>query len=340
MQHNKKIKEIQSEDISRLLVSNFSSLMGEFFEMQSSFLSGIYKRYGNIETANIILCLTKITHLQILRLRERKMYHDVSLENFWNNYNNLSKPTQKIISIVKSTAIPKETVRRKIKELMLQGLVSTNQNSKEYYLNLLPKYEQIYLKIHKEETEVLSKFIYSCAECLKLPLNKAMITNEIRFQFSFYWFHFLSCQLNWLNMWQNKIKDIDLILITLQAVIPTLKYLDHNENIKNLSLNNLYLLIGHTVGDYKFSKASVSAASISDVTGIPRATCVRKLEILRKLGLLERDSSSKRFFITQSTKNRTKSIFTKENINTTVEIFSNFLAIILNTLRMNENKIA
>ena len=31
-------------------------------------------------------------------------------------------------------------------------------------------------------------------------------------------------------------------------------------------------------------------------------------------------SPSKRFFITQSTKNRTKSIFTKENINTTVEI--------------------
>ena len=37
-------------------------------------------------------------HLEIIRQREKNMNHDISLENFWNNFNNISRPTEKIVS--------------------------------------------------------------------------------------------------------------------------------------------------------------------------------------------------------------------------------------------------
>ena len=67
MQAEKKVKEIQPKDISELLLNHTADLMSGFYEMQSTFLSGIYKRYKSIETANIILCLAKKMHLEIIR---------------------------------------------------------------------------------------------------------------------------------------------------------------------------------------------------------------------------------------------------------------------------------
>ena len=157
MQTERKIKELQSSDINQLLLKRTADLMSGFYEMQSTFLSGIYKRYKSIETANIILCLAKEMHLQIMRQREKNMNHDISLDNFWNNFNNISRPTQKIVYISNMTGIPKETTRRKIKRLMNQNFVLLNKKNKEYYWNLLSKHQDDYYKIVTNEIEIVSK---------------------------------------------------------------------------------------------------------------------------------------------------------------------------------------
>ena len=48
---------------------------------------------------------------------------------------------------------------------------------------------------------------------------------------------------------------------------------------------------------------------------------------------------TKRYFVNQNIDDRTKNIVTKENVNTTIEIFSEFITIIINSLVQN-NKIA
>ena len=78
---------------------------------------------------------------------------------------------------------------------------------------------------------------------------------------------------------------------------------------------------------------SISATAVSDVTGIPRATCIRKLETLVNLGLLVREVKTKRYFVNQQASSRTKKIFTKENVSFSIKNFSNYLAIIINAIR-------
>tara|TARA_B100000029_G_C17550670_1_gene950001 strand:+ start:222 stop:1253 length:1032 start_codon:yes stop_codon:yes gene_type:complete len=337
-----KTKIIKAEQIANLLLDNFIELMSGFYEMQSSFLSDLYSRYESIETANIILCFAKNTHLEIIRQREKYLNHDISLSNFWNNFQSIEKPMHKIVDIVNITGLPKETARRKIKLLIKKNYVLKEKKIKEYYWNLLDLQEnkKDYMSLVESEIKILSKFVSNNASYLKINLNQDEIAKEIKNEFSFYWYHFLSCQLKWLHMWQSKIKDIDLILIVLQAVLPALHYADKKGNLSDLGLDNLYLIVGKTNNEYRNSNAGVSATSISQVTGIPRPTCIRKLNMLVNLGTLVRDAKSKRYYLNQTTENRTKNILTKDNVTATVNIFSEYLSIILNAIVQNKKNIA
>ena len=333
----KKKVNLDSATIASLLYAYPSKLLGAFYEMQSSFLIGIYKKYSGIETASIILCFARSLHLEIIRQREKNLDYDISLNNLWNNFNSITKPKEKVISIVKSTGVPKETTRRKMAGLIKKRFINRNEN-REYSLSFMPKYKESYFKSINEEIIILSKFIAQFANYLDINMNQKIIEYEIKSQFSFYWFNFLSCQLQWLKMWQNKINDIDLILISLQAVIPTLKHIDKHAGSKNLSLDELYKIVGKTDDKYKSPDTEISATSISDVSGIPRATCIRKLEKLVSLGLLIRNPKSKRYSVNQLTSARTKNVITKENVSQTIEIFSTHLSVMLNALtRFNQN---
>ena len=332
MQTKREFKKIQNSDLSNLLLTHHQKLLSEFYEMQSSYLTKIYKKYHNIEKANIVLYLSIRMHLEILRQREKNMDHNISLKNFWNNYNNVVKPTEKVISIVKSTGIPKETARRKIKDLVEQDQIRFDLKKKEYYWNISGKNINSHLESFDKEIALLSKFISTCAGFLGLDMTRNTITNEIKSQFSFYWYHFLSSQLEWLKMWHDNLKDLDLVLIILQAIIPTLQHSEKLKKEDNLTLDNLHLIVGKISNKNNISDTSVSATSVSDVTGIPRATCIRKLDTLVKLGFLMREVKTKRYFVNQLAASRTKKIFTKEIVSFSAQNFGNYLLIILNAI--------
>ena len=155
--------EINKSQVSNLLLTNFSVVMSNFYEMQSSFLSNLYGRYESIETANIVLCFAKNTHLEVIRQREKYLNHDISFNNFWNNLDLINKPAHKIVDIVNMTGLPKETTRRKIKLLMNKNYIVYDKKIKEYYWNLLEKDKKNYYSIVDQQIKVLAKFILNTA---------------------------------------------------------------------------------------------------------------------------------------------------------------------------------
>ena len=60
-------KKFEQQNIEKILSENFVKLMPTFYEMQSSFLSGLYKRYGDLEGGNIVIFFARDLHLEILR---------------------------------------------------------------------------------------------------------------------------------------------------------------------------------------------------------------------------------------------------------------------------------
>ncbi len=326
---------VEAKDITKLIETHTSSLMKAFYESQSSFLCGIYKRYKSLETANIILCFAKNVHLEIIRQREKDLNFNVSLENFWKNYHKITKPAHKITAVVKTTGIPKETVRRKMKILIENNFLIKDRNNKSYYWNISIKDKEDFYKINNQEINDFGLFVSKIMNDLGLKLDSKLIIDEINSQFSFYWYHYLSCQLEWLKWWQLKLKDNDLLLISLQATIPTLQFINKKEN--KINLENVYEHIGK-IDTSKCNSCSVSATSVSDITGIPRATCIRKLDKLVYLGFLIRETKTKRYSINQTYNERTKNIHNKENIAFTISTFSEYISIIINSL-IHNNKL-
>ena len=72
-------KKFEKKNIEKVLLDNFIDLMPLFYEMESSFLSGIYERYGDLEGGNIVIFFARDLHLEILRKRDTDLNFNLSL---------------------------------------------------------------------------------------------------------------------------------------------------------------------------------------------------------------------------------------------------------------------
>ena len=91
-----RLKKYEKNNIEKILKENFNRLMPTFYEMESSFLSGVYKRYGDLEGGNIVIYFARDLHLEILRKRENDLNFDLSLDMFWKNHRDLDKEKRKL----------------------------------------------------------------------------------------------------------------------------------------------------------------------------------------------------------------------------------------------------
>ena len=120
-------KKLEKKNVEKVLLDNFIDLMPFFYEMESSFLSDIYKRYGDLEGGNIIIFFARDLHLEILKKREIDLNFDLSLDTFWNNHKSIIQGKKKIVTIAKNTGLPRETARRKILSLIKSKHIKKNR---------------------------------------------------------------------------------------------------------------------------------------------------------------------------------------------------------------------
>jgi len=320
-----RIKKVEKKNIQKNLTENFIKLMPTFYEMESSFLSGVYKRYGDLEGGNIVIFFARDCHLEILRKREKDLEFDLSLEEFWNNHKNLEQTKKKIIVVSRETGLPKETTRRKIITLIKKKHIKKSEKNKLFW-EPASELKETYIKIINEEIYSLSKFIFEQSKFLYLNLPITKIEKEIRSNYSFYWYHYLNVQLEYIKFWHGKLKDLEMLLIGLQVVIQTL-----NELKKNSTENTNLMAQNKNTKNITYKNANISATSISDITGIPRATCIRKLEKFVKMKVLEKDEKTKRYslILNQSTLNP---MLNPEWMKHKISILSNFSSIVMKGL--------
>ena len=269
--------EINQRTIEENFKNNPSKILALFYEMQSTFLSGIYKRYGDLEGGQIVIYFARNLHLKVMRKREEDLSFDLSLDKFWFNHQNTVQDKHKIISVSKFTGLPKETTRRKIIHLTeLKHLKKSNKNN--LFWEPLSEYKETYVKIIREQISSLSKFLYEQSKFLHINIPFSKFYKEIETNYCFYWYHYLNTQLSFMKHWRLEIKDLEILLIGLQSLIQYLNYFKQKNKKESLHLYS-----------------DISATSVSEVTGIPRATCIRKLELLTKEKFVKKDPHSKRY---------------------------------------------
>jgi len=312
--------------IEKILMDNFLKLMPPFYEMQSSFLSGIYKRYGDLEGGHIVIFFARDLHLEILRKREKDLGFNLSLDNFWQNHKNINQGKKKVIYISRETGLPKETTRRKLISLIKKKHIKRVEKNKIFW-EPVSEFKETYMEIIEEQISSLSKFIYEQGKYLNLNLSYSKIQKEIKTNYSFFWYHYLNFQLEYIKFWQHRLKDLELLLIGLQAQIQTLNFLNRKTSV---DFNSFFL--NKMPRGVNIKDANISATSISEITGIPRATCIRKLERFVKMKFLEKDKDTKRYYLLLGQLNSNPFIPATEGMRKTIHIFSSFSSIVLKGL--------
>ena len=312
-----------STHVKEKILTHFVEYLKLFTPLQSDFLTGLYKRYQSLDNATLVLYFAKKTHHAILRKKDYDLNYDLSFENFWNNHSKVETPPSTIIKIAKDANLPKETTRRKLLELTKQQVLIKKNNHMYWLPN--EEYKKSYNLIVNQEINDVAKLTKYVTDKINLNFSIEEITSEYKKKFSFYWFHYLDLQLKWMKMWKGRLNDLEIALIFLQIA----SYLS-SKTATSMSHHKLFDQPGQVTTVLKKEAVSISATSISEVTGIPRATCIRKLNLMVKQKLVTQDKNTKRYFIIQEAFN--KKFISKELTEKVVEIFSEFYFISIRAL--------
>ncbi len=317
---------MELSEIIKVYKNNYGKILDEFLSVQSDFLSDVYKRYDkDLDAANIVLFFAKNLHEKTLRERDKDLDFNISFEKFWENHDNTKQLNKKIVDIAESTGLPKETARRKVNNLIKNKVLQKNKNA----ISWSPPVDQrkSYNSVVDRQINQISRLVQVIAIYLEIKISKDKITSELKKNFSFFWYHYIKTQLQYLKMWQKELNDLELVLIALQVVIQT----NLSFKRKNTPYDEHFVSKSNSIKFKNDSSASVSATSISDVTGVPRATCIRKLEKLNKMKIVKKDPQNKRYYV--DIKNLSgNNINSKKVTESTIEMFSEFYLIVLKAL--------
>ena len=237
------MQQPSTKSIEKTILDNYIEYQYLFVEFQSKFMSGLFNRYQSVENGNLVLYYAKETHQDILRKKDYDLNFNLSYEKFWKNHNEIVPKKKSIIKIATDTSLPKETARRKILLLTkLKVLKKKNKNT-----GWLPneQYKINYNLLIKTEITNVSKLIDFVCTKINIFLPKEEVEKEIKEKFSFYWFHYLGAQLEYLKLWSKQFNDLELVFIFLQVahlfsakakkkIYLIMKYTMNQVHLKNL----------------------------------------------------------------------------------------------------------
>jgi len=280
-------KQIHSEDILSILEKNFASIAPVWVPSQMSWMNNVYRTFYDYEKFMIIIHLLMKTFEAYSR-----NFVKLNYEEYFSQYE-VEIETINVIEISKSLNIPKETTRRKINELIKLGTIK--RINKKFIID-----RNTWPSIKPEETlKRMSRFLSTLS---KMLFNEGLILESISTEnlikvskeyFSFVWKLYYEMQMPMLLSFKKIYGDLESFHI---HGICISNHALNSKTIDNGEMSKEFYLEKYFFSDQK-EFSGINAMSIADITGIPRATVIRKLNKLIKENYLKIDSK-KRYFST------------------------------------------
>ena len=258
--------QINEEIIYKVVHKNFALLAPFFYSWISNWLIRAYEHYKDIDKFIIIIYLIN-KDLIFFRKNGIKIDYDTFYKDKTIEIEKIN-----ISDISKDLHIPKESVRRKVLELEKERVIK--KTGKKIFVDR----SAFYAAQAKNTLSELSTLLHEFNKLLKSNkyaseiFEVSEITKSIKENFSFCWYQFNKFWFLFTNRWRSELKDLETCCIGYILVVSA----SQNKNFKPKELNlksYAKLIMG---SDDK----GVNAMSISEITGIPRPTVVRKLKYL------------------------------------------------------------
>ena len=256
---------IDEKVINKVILDNFAALAPSFFTLTSNWFVRAYDHYKDIDKFIIIIYLININLIYF-----RKNGVKIDYDTFYRD-NSIEITKINISDISKDLGVPKESIRRKVLELEKEGTIK--RSGKKIFVvrdtlysaratNTLTEIATILHEFNKIlKKEKLATNVYSINE----------IISAMKENFSYCWYQFNKFWFIYINRWRAELKDLEYLAIGMVVIINAVKNKEFSSK-KNIRSYHKALMGSDRRG--------VNAMSISEITGIPRPTVVRKLKFL------------------------------------------------------------
>ncbi len=273
--------QITIEEIELIYEKNFQHTLFEFFNLESEWFYNAYSEYKDFEKYLILVYLIQRT-LETYN----KHFYKVSFKEFYNSPH-IEIEKISIINIVKELSISKETVRRKLNQLSASGVLT--RKLKSIRINKI-----IYNPKLERNVYNLSKLLHLFCKNLKKDhnletLTRSEIEKKILLNYTQYWNLFFKFQIQYVLRSKNVFSSIDTFYIFgLCALNQVWNSKKLNKLKKSIFFENSETFI-ENVTKLKDSKG-LNPTTISELSGIPRATVIRKINYLVNKKFLYKDN--------------------------------------------------
>ena len=271
--------EINKVEVNKFIFNNFNSISPYFYKLISEWMSDAYKIFKDLDKFLILIYLIN-TDFEFFRRNNL----NITYENFYKD-KTLEINKINLIQISKDLNIPKESVRRKISELEKKGIIK--KKGKKIFLDRSAYKSQEPINTLKNVSVLLSKFseISKKNNIIKKSFDRTEVSKLIKNNFSFCWYQFFKFIFSYCYRWRKYFGDLEIMLIGITIAF-------NSVTTASIKLKGIESYIDKWREEILQNNIrGINAMSISEITGIPRPTVIRKINSLIKLNMVEMDKN-------------------------------------------------
>ena len=258
--------QLNENKIFKIINKNFSKLAPSYYKMLSNWFIRAYGVYGDIDKYIILIYLVNKDFIFF-----RKNGLIVEFETFFKD-KTLEIEKINISDISKDLQIPKESVRRKVEELEKKGVIK--KIKKKIFISMNAFSPDRVNQGIKEVSILLHEFnkLLKAENEINKTFEVEKIITSIKKNYSFCWYQFYKFLFVFTNRWRKSVGDLETFCI---GMVVMLNFVERESfRVKDLNLKQFQNSLPN------IKDRGVNALSISEITGIPRPTVVRKLKHL------------------------------------------------------------
>ena len=267
--------ELDEKKVTSVINKKFNNFVPAFYKFVSEWLINAYSNFKDIEMYMVLIYLVN---------NDFKFYRKNGIQVDYNTFykdKTLEIEEIKIIEISRDLQIPKESVRRKIIYLEKIGVIK--RTKKKIFIDR-SAYETVQpISALKNLSYLISISSKILKQENKIPyyFSSNEISDGIKKHFSFCWYEFYKFIFNYYFRWRKELGDLEVLCIALLLI-------SNASSNKDLVIQDIDIEKWRKRISYA-DKVGLNSMSISDITGIPRPTVVRKVNSLIKKGYAKID---------------------------------------------------
>jgi len=295
------LEKFDNKEIAQVLSANTLILMKHWIKFQQEWINNIYKPFKDHDK-----------YIVLMYLISKSWDDDLDLFKFYSIDEYYSKkeirlPNISLLELSESLKIPKETIRRKLVELEEQSLIK-----REGQIIFLA---QSVLNLQKPENSIKNISIFfeklsillSAQDWFGSTIKREDVELYFKKYYTIFWNRYFQLQIPFLVRWKKIFGDLESFIIWGNLGINQNIILERNFQETGKKSNNLELekeeyianIISMSDNEANESIRGINATSIAEISSIPRATVIRKLNKLLKEKIIKKNKKLEYFLTGQ-----------------------------------------